>query len=79
MPAAQTPAERNIKAAQARATAETLALPDGKLKMQAVNMVMIKRSHTYAGAALRVHASERTVQGWCIAYVRTVAKYAGYL
>lgn len=62
-----------------RAIAETELLPDGKLRIRAVEMIYMKRTHTTDGAAYKLNASRRTVQRWLTDFVDLVALYAGYV
>lgn len=79
MQEAKTPQEKAIQRAREAAKDETIKLSFGDLRLRAVELVLIKRTHTYAGAALEVHASEATVQRWCVAFVEIVARHAGFI
>lgn len=60
------------------AKAETLELPDGELRVKAVDDILIDRIKTYDGVALDVHYSSITVQRWINSFVNLVGKKAGY-
>lgn len=58
-----------VKLAMKDTNQETLKLPDGELRMRAVDDVLIKQLYTIDGEAYRIGYSERTVQGWISSYV----------
>ncbi|MGM9630382.1 hypothetical protein [Butyricicoccus sp.] len=66
-------AQRRAAAVMA-AVRETERLPDGKARMDAINMVLIRKTHTAAGAGLQIPASERTVQKWTRAFILEIGK-----
>lgn len=57
---------------------ETKKLPNGELRIKAVNDVLIKRTKTMEGVALEIHYDYRTVQNWINSFVNLVGKKAGY-
>lgn len=57
---------------------ETEQLADGKFRLQAVDLVYVRKTKTIDGAALEIGASRRTVQRWLNDFVRLVAHKAGY-
>lgn len=58
---------------------ETRRQVDGDLKMKAVKMVLMDRTHTSEGAAMKLYVSERTIHTWCSNFVRLVGKRCGYM
>lgn len=61
-----------------KASKETEALSDGRLRVRAVEMVYFNKSHNIEGAAQELYSSYATVQRWLSEYVDLVAKYSGY-
>lgn len=57
----------------------TKALPHGKDRMEILQLVYWKRTHTLFGAAHRAGFSERTVTQWNGDFIREVAKKFGLL
>lgn len=57
---------------------ETLKLPNGELRIKAVDEVLIRKTKTIEGVAQEVHYERRTVQGWINSFVNLVGKKAGY-
>lgn len=51
--------------------------PDGDLRVRAVEMLYLKHTHTYEGAAIALHVSPRTVQRWANSFVNDVGIEAG--
>lgn len=47
-------------------------------KLEAVNMVLIKKTHTVEGAALVLHYSYDTVKRWIQNFVNSVGKNSGF-
>lgn len=64
--------------AMREADEETKKLPNGELRLKAVNDVLIAKTKTMEGVAQDVHYETRTVQGWINSYVNLVGKKAGY-
>lgn len=59
---------------------ETRNIPDtGELRVRAVKMVYFRQSHNYEGAGMVLYVSWRTVQNWCIAFLKLVGKKAGFV
>lgn len=56
------------------AIAETESLVGGRERMQVIQMVFIKKTHTLQGAALNVPCSYETAKGWTQQFIRAVAK-----
>ena len=61
------------------AVAETRALPDGDLRVRAIEMLYFKGTHTIEGAATKVGVSERTLQYWMSRFVKLVGRNAGFV
>lgn len=57
----------------------TECLRDGAERLKLIDMVFWKRTHTLAGAALRVPCSERTARRWHTEFIKEVAKNYGFL
>ena len=60
------------------AVAETQKLPNGDLRIEVIQNVLVKRITTIEGEALRLHYSDRTIYGWVNAFVNLVGIKAGY-
>lgn len=58
---------------------ETRRLPDGDERIEMIRLVFWSRTHTLAGAALRLHRGERTVREWHRTFIRLAAKKYGLL
>lgn len=54
---------------------ETEVMKHGRQRMELIDRVYWKRSHTLYGAAMCVSVSERTAQRWNAEFIRTVEKY----
>ncbi len=57
------------------AISETERMKHGHQRMELIDRVYWKRSHTLYGAAMCVPVSERTAKRWSAEFVRTVEKY----
>ena len=64
----------NERQAVDRAIAQTKEMENGSDRMAVVRMVLIKKTHTIAGAALQIHCCERNAQQWHADFIRLVAK-----
>ncbi len=64
-----------VRNALARAEARS----DGALRVELVKLVYWQRTHTIAGAATRLHVSERTARRWHRDFVYTVAAEYGLI
>ena len=64
----------NERQAVKRALERTESMTDGQSRLAVVNMVLIRKTHTIAGAALEVHSCERNAQQWHADFIRLVAK-----
>lgn len=58
-----------------QAISETEAMKHGHQRMELIDRVYWKRSHTLYGAAMCAPVSERTAKRWSAEFVRTVEKY----
>ena len=67
---------REVDAVEA-AVVFTKGLNDGELRVQLVDIIFWKRTHTLEGAAMILHVSERTARRWHTEFIRTVAKEFG--
>ena len=54
---------------------QTRALPDGENRLRLVRMVYWEKTHTIAGAALRIPCAASTAGSWQAAFIRLVAEY----
>ena len=66
--------QRRYDAVQA-AISETERMKHGHQRMELIDRVYWKRSHTLYGAAMCALGSERTAKRWSAEFVRTVEKY----
>ena len=57
-----------------RAIDETMLLQSGEQILRVVDLVLIKRTHTIAGAALTIPVSEYTAKRWHGNFIRAVAR-----
>lgn len=55
----------------------TMELPSGAEVLRVVDMVLIKKTHTIAGAALAVPVSESTAKRWHGNFIRALARELG--
>lgn len=60
-----------------RAIDETMLLQSGEQILRVVDLVLIKRTHTIAGAALTIPVSEDTAKRWHGNFIRAVAREMG--
>lgn len=58
-----------------QAIAETECMKHGRQRMELIDRVYWKRSHTLYGAAMCVPVSERTAHTWNAEFIRLVEKY----
>lgn len=54
---------------------DTLAMPDGESRIQVIDLVYWRKTHTIAGAASVIHYSERTAVQWHGEFLRLVGKH----
>lgn len=57
---------------------ETRKLPNGELRVQAIEDIYFTKIKTLQGVALDFNYSERTVQNWLNSFVNLVGKNAGF-
>lgn len=62
-----------------RAVEATRLTPTGKDRLELIDMVFWKRSHTLSGAAYRLNLSDTTAQRYHGEFIRLVAGYYGLL
>lgn len=62
-----------------KAIEDTKVLPDGELRIRAIQMIYFDGTHTIDGAAMEIGACRRTIQKWCSEFVVLVGKYDGYM
>ena len=61
-----------------QALEDTAKLVDGEIRLRAIQLIYFDKTDTIDGASLKVHASRRTVQRWCSAFINSVGRYAGF-
>ena len=69
----ETDMERRELEAVHRAVDETLRRYSGKTRIELVELVYWRQSHTLTGAALKLHLSERTAKRWNGEFIKCVA------
>ncbi len=57
---------------------ETRKLPNGELRIKAVQDILINKTKTYDGVALELYYDRKTIQNWVNSFVNLVGKKAGY-
>ena len=57
---------------------ETKNLPNGELRVQAIEDVYFNQTKTVNGVALEMNYSWRTIQNWLNSFVNLVGKNAGF-
>lgn len=60
-----------------RAIDATMELPSGAEILRVADLVLIKRTHTIAGAAMMIPVSEDTAKRWHGNFIRAVARELG--
>lgn len=60
------------------AVSETLKLPNGDMRVEVVENVLVKRISTIEGEAMRIHYSDATIKGWVNSFVNLCGIKAGY-
>lgn len=61
------------------AIAATERMQNGRERLEVVDMVFWKQTHTLSGAALMVPCSERTARRWHTEFIKEVAKKFGLI
>ena len=74
----QGPALREREAVQ-RAIDQTEQMVDGKERLQVIDLVFFRQTHTLGGAAVLIPCSERTARRWHTDFIKAVAKEFGLL
>lgn len=64
----------NEKKAVEAAIEKTLSLKSGEYRYKVVEMVLMKKTHTIAGAAMNAHCSESTAKMYHTEFIRTVGE-----
>lgn len=64
----------NERKAVEEAIEETQGLDTGRERLEIIEMVYFKKTHTLIGAAMAVHCSDRTAQRYHGDFIRAVAK-----
>lgn len=67
-----------LEKAMRDANRETKKLPNGDLRLKAVNDVLIEQKRTYDGVSMELNYSERVIRNWVNSYINLVGKKAGY-
>jgi hypothetical protein len=62
-----------------RAIETTKRYKNGDDRMKVIKLVLWDKSHTLAGAAIKIHCSEPTVWRWHSEFIRLTASYFGLL
>lgn len=57
---------------------ETKQLPDGELRIKAIQKVYLDKTMTIEGVAIELNYSFRTMQRWLNSFVNLVGKKAGF-
>lgn len=67
-----------LKTAFNEARKETEKLPNGELRIRAIDEVLVNKTRTYEGVAQEIHYDWRTVQNWVTSFVNLVGRKAGF-
>lgn len=70
---------RRERAAVLAAIAQTYRLPYAADRLKLIDAVFWRQTHTLAGAAMKIHVSERTAQEWHRQFIRMVATNFGLM
>lgn len=62
-------------AAVEAAIKETQMLPSGKTRLDIIQMVLMKGTHSIQGAALKAYCSEKTAKVYHADFIRSVGKH----
>ena len=62
-----------------RAIDQTEQMVDGKERLQVIDLVFFRQTHTLEGAAVLIPCSERTARRWHTDFIKAVAKEFGLL
>lgn len=57
---------------------ETAKLPQGDLRIKAINAILINKTKTCEGVAQELFYEQRTIQNWTISFIKLVGRKAGY-
>ena len=58
---------------------ETDRMENGKERLQVVDLVFFRQTHTLEGAAMMIPCSERTARRWHTDFIKLVAKKYGLI
>lgn len=58
---------------------QTMGMEDGQARMQVIDMVFFKQTHTLEGAAKMIPCSDRTARRWHADFIKLVARKYGLL
>lgn len=72
------PIEVEYKIAIHDAMEEIKKLPDGDCRAKAVDMILLKRTHTTTGTENELNYSWRTIQNWIRDFIYRVGKKVGF-
>ncbi len=62
-----------------KALNDTEQMPNGRLRIRAVDLVYLKKTHTIDGASQKLYVSRSTLKRYLYDFVELVAKYAGFI
>lgn len=71
--------EEKEQSAVEAAIDHTIGQANGKERVEVIEMVLLKGTHTLQGAAQAVHYSERTARRWHTDFIKLVAKNYGLM
>lgn len=57
---------------------ETKKLPNGELRLKAVDQILIKQTKNYEGVAFDFNYERKTIQNWVTSFVNLVGRKAGF-
>lgn len=67
-----------FKTAIENALDRTGKMENGRLRVEVIDLVYFKKTHTLCGAAMMVNVSTRTAQRWTTAFVNEVGRESGF-
>ena len=70
--------EKKFAAAIEKCMGEITGLPGGEDRVKAVEMVLIRHTHTQEGAAMALHYSPTTIKRWTVDFVYRVGSNVGF-
>ena len=57
---------------------ETAKLPQGDLRIRAINAILINKTKTCEGVAQELFYEQRTINNWIRSFIKLVGRKAGY-